>query len=194
MQIQSAVFVKSTNKLRQRPLPELPELAFIGRSNVGKSSLINALLQRQKLAKTSSRPGKTQLINYFLVNDSFYCVDLPGYGYAKVPLSEKEKWREFIEDYLRNSPALRCVVLLADARHGLKKSDLQMLEWLRFYERPFLLVYTKIDKLSRSQQEELIQATGKQYGLTHRSHFFLHSARTGAGREGLWLTLRQFIV
>ncbi len=133
MNIQNVQFIKSAANIGQKPSPSLPEVAVAGRSNVGKSSLINVLFNRKKLAKISSTPGKTRLINYFLVDERIYFVDLPGYGYAKLSKHEREKWQKNIESYLRENKNLELVLLLIDMRHGLLPIDRVMIDWLNFY-------------------------------------------------------------
>lgn len=149
MEIKTAQFVISNTDLAKCPPPTLPEFAFIGRSNVGKSSLINMLCERKDMAKTSSKPGKTQLINHFIINKNWYLVDLPGYGYAKVSKDLKEKWNSFIEQYLVNRQNLMCVMVLLDSRIPQQKIDLEFMDWLGENEIPFVMVFTKIDKLSK---------------------------------------------
>ena len=151
MKIHSAEFLLSASTIRQFPAATLPEIAFAGRSNVGKSTLINSLLSRKKLVKTSGTPGKTQLINFFKVNDQFYFVDLPGYGYAKVPESVQRKWQKLVEAYLSERETLRSVVLIIDCRHNPTIQDRLLLEWLEYFQRPSLIVASKIDKLKRGQ-------------------------------------------
>lgn len=150
MTIDSAEFVISNTDLSKCPEPNLPEYAFIGRSNVGKSSLINMLCQRKSLAKTSSTPGKTQLINHFLINQNWYLVDLPGYGYAKVSKQERNKWDKFIKQYLFNRKNLLYTFVLIDSRHKPQKVDLDFMQMLGIKRIPFIIVFTKIDKLSSS--------------------------------------------
>ena len=152
MIIQDATYVISNADYRQCPAPDLPEYAFIGRSNVGKSSLINMLTQRKGLAKTSQHPGKTQLINHFLINDSWYLVDLPGYGYAKISKTERNKWEHMIYEYLRYRPNLVCTFVLIDSRHEPQRVDLEFMEKLGEEGIPFHLVFTKTDKLKKSGQ------------------------------------------
>lgn len=152
MDIGSANFVMSNTDIKKCPEPTLAEYAFIGRSNVGKSSLINMLVNKKNLAKTSSRPGKTQLINHFIVNENWYLVDLPGYGYAKISLSAREKWRKFIDAYLLNRPNLLNVFVLIDSRHEPQKIDLDFMAFLGENGIPFSIVFTKLDKLNRSQR------------------------------------------
>lgn len=151
MDIKSAEFVISNTEVAKCPAPKLPEYAFIGRSNVGKSSLINMLCSRKDLAKTSGKPGKTQLINHFLINQSWYLVDLPGYGFAKVGRDQREKWHKFIEDYILERPNLMCLFVLIDSRIPPQKIDQEFMNWLGENHIPFVIVFTKIDKLSKKQ-------------------------------------------
>ncbi len=157
MQIHSAEFVKSSAHVKDCPGASFPEYAFLGRSNVGKSSLINMLTNRNKLAKTSSSPGKTQLINHFIINDAWYLTDLPGYGFAKVPVPVKKKWEKMIKNYLVKRENLMCSFILLDSRHGPMKNDMDFLEWMGQNALPLCLVFTKADKLSRARlQQNLI--------------------------------------
>ncbi|MCU0338309.1 MAG: ribosome biogenesis GTP-binding protein YihA/YsxC [Spirosomaceae bacterium] len=148
MKITSATFAKSSSDYKQCPPPDRPEYAFIGRSNVGKSSLINTLVGRNDLAKTSSQPGKTQLINHFLVNNTWFLVDLPGYGYAKVSKGERQKWSDMIDNYLLNRENLVCTFVLVDSRIEPQKIDLAFMEKLGTQGVPFCIVFTKTDKLT----------------------------------------------
>jgi len=148
MVIKEAKFISSNTRADQCPQADLPEYAFIGRSNVGKSSLINMLTGRLKLAKTSSFPGKTQLINHFLINDNWYIVDLPGYGWAKVSKDSREAWRKMIHYYLQNRPNLACVFVLIDSRLPPQQVDLEFIEQLGTMGVPFVLIFTKTDKQS----------------------------------------------
>ena len=156
MTIVDAVFVKSSTRLSDCPPGKYPEFAFIGRSNVGKSSLINMLVNRTKLAKTSSTPGKTQLINHFLVNRSWYIVDLPGYGYAKMPAQERSRIMKITHKYVLNRESLVCLFLLIDARLEMQKADNQFLEYLGVNQVPFVLVFTKTDKVSKDRLDKNI--------------------------------------
>ena len=151
MQIKSAEFVKSSPDVADCPDPKIPEYAFIGRSNVGKSSLINHITGRKKLAKTSSTPGKTQLINHFIINDSWFLVDLPGYGWAQTSKVNKAAWKKMINSYLEVRQNLACVFVLVDIRHEPQKIDLEFMEWLGDNEIPFCIFFTKADKLGKTQ-------------------------------------------
>lgn len=151
MQVKSAEFIKSSAETSQCPEPSLPEYAFIGRSNVGKSTLINMLTDRKGLAKTSGTPGKTQLINHFLIDNNWYLVDLPGFGYAKVSKKLRKEFNKIITNYLTNRQNLVCVFMLIDSRHEPLKNDLEFITWLGENEIPFVLTFTKTDKLSGSE-------------------------------------------
>lgn len=151
MKIDSAEFIKSSTDISQFPEKELPEFAFVGRSNVGKSSLINMLLQRKQIAKTSQNPGRTRTINHFEINQNWYMVDLPGYGYAKVSKKERKQMMDFIRHYTKQSGNLINLFVLLDARVTPQKSDLDFMEWLGINQIPFSMVFTKIDKLSSSE-------------------------------------------
>ncbi|MCD6388505.1 MAG: YihA family ribosome biogenesis GTP-binding protein [Desulfobulbaceae bacterium] len=185
-------FVTSVFKTAQLPPEEIPEIAFAGRSNVGKSSLINKLINRRKLVKISSRPGKTQSLNFFLVGESLYLVDLPGYGFAKVPRKIKNDWQGLISSYLLNRQTLCCVVVIIDLRHGVKPQDLELINWLRAEEIPFLPVYTKMDKVKKNQQARQAALLDAGFGLGEWERV-LFSAKTGAGKEKLITALDQFI-
>jgi GTP-binding protein len=151
MEIKSAKFIISNTDVSKCPEPVMPEYAFIGRSNVGKSSLINMLVNRKDLAKTSGKPGKTQLINHFLINDNWYLVDLPGYGYASVSKNSRETWEAFIRKYILKRENLMCLMVLLDSRLPPQKIDLEFMDWLGENEIPFVMVFTKMDKMSKKQ-------------------------------------------
>ena len=186
MNIHNVNFVKSAAKIEQRPLPLMPEVAVVGRSNVGKSSLINTLFNRKNLAKISSTPGKTRLINYFMVDEKFYFVDLPGYGFAKLPKAERVKWQQNIEAYLRDNKLLKLVFLLIDARHLLLKSDQDMLNWLTYYKIPFSIILTKSDKVSNNQLPISIANLKKSMP---GCRIVVFSSSTKRGREDLILEI-----
>jgi GTP-binding protein len=167
-----------------RPEPTLPEVAFAGRSNVGKSSVINRLVNRKKLARVSNTPGRTREINFFRVNDDFVLVDLPGYGYAKISKEARAAWKPLIEGYLRTSPTLRGIVQLLDARHDPSRDDLQMLEFLAELGVPTIVVATKTDKLPRAQVAERVRDLARRAGVDE-DQVIPFSAVTGAGRADL---------
>lgn len=157
MEIKEARFLISNTDLDKCPAPNKPEYAFIGRSNVGKSSLINMLTNRKSLAKISVKPGKTRLINHFLINEEWYLVDLPGYGYAKIGKQERKKWEKFVRKYILMRENLFCLFVLIDSRHEPQKVDLEFMEWLGMSQVPFAMVFTKTDKLKPGQLEQNIQ-------------------------------------
>lgn len=156
MLIRDVEFIGSFEKESQCPTTELPEYAFIGRSNVGKSSLINMLLERRDIARISSTPGKTQTLNYYKINDEWYIVDLPGYGYAKISKAKRKKWRTMIETYLKSRSHLFCVFVLIDGRHTLQEIDREFIDWLGRQFIPFSIVYTKMDKVKVDMRQENI--------------------------------------
>lgn len=170
-----AGFVKSIKDIKNKPEISFPEIAFAGRSNVGKSSLMNAILNRKKLVKISSTPGKTQLINYFLINDKFYFVDLPGYGYASIPKSILKSWQKMIESYILKNLNLRLVALLIDSRHDIMNSDLQMAEWLDHNTIPFIIVLTKTDKLPKTKLQRQLKIFNQAFPDHHVIPFSIKS-------------------
>ncbi len=161
MKISTAEFVNSISDLNQLPTAHLPEIVFIGRSNVGKSSLINKICNKAKLAKTSSVPGRTRLLNYYLINEEFYFVDLPGYGYAKVPEQIKTGWRKLVEEYISSRKNIKLVFELMDSRHDPTYLDQLMINWLEYYEINYAIVLTKSDKISQNKMERQIYRTSK---------------------------------
>lgn len=190
MKILSAEFIKSATAPPHYPEGVFPEVAFVGRSNVGKSSLINVLVQRKKLAKISNTPGRTQLINFFFINQHYVFVDLPGYGFARVPEAIRRNWGPMVETYLKERPNLRLVVLIMDIRRDPAMQEWDLLKWLDHYRIPVLLALTKTDKLSKSQVrrrtrqiEELLMEGAK---LKTTPTPILFSAKTGEGRDALW--------
>jgi GTP-binding protein len=193
MKIISAEYLASAVKPEQFPAAVLPEIAFIGRSNVGKSTLLNTLLNRKKLAHTSSTPGKTRTINFFLINNSFYFVDLPGYGYARVSMEMKKSWGIFAEAYLRERETLKLIVLLMDIRHPPTAQDKSMYEWLVHFNLPTVIVATKADKISRGQRQLHVSLVRKGLGLGPDGPVILFSSQTGEGKDELWRRITQFI-
>lgn len=176
------------------PNTGLPEIAFAGRSNVGKSSLINRLTGRKLLARTSSKPGKTRTINFYNLEEKFYFVDLPGYGYANVSKNEKAKWGKMIEDYLRDRDELRAVALLVDIRHNPNENDKLMLNWLRYYNCPTLVVATKSDKINRSQISKHVKMIKTDLDLTENEEVFTFSSLLKQGIDELWVKLEELII
>ncbi|MDX5418403.1 MAG: ribosome biogenesis GTP-binding protein YihA/YsxC [Hymenobacteraceae bacterium] len=185
MIIKEAKFLMSNTRVEQCPAPDKPEYAFIGRSNVGKSSLINMLTEHKGLAKTSASPGKTQLINHFLINDSWYLVDLPGYGYAKVSKESREKWRKMINYYFQKRENLTCVFVLVDSRHEPLKQDLEFINYLGTMGVPFVIVFTKLDKQSAAKTDSTIAAYQRKLreAWEELPQMFRTSAETRAGRD-----------
>jgi GTP-binding protein len=183
MKITSAEFVTSAFDKRGWVPDIRPEIAFLGRSNVGKSSLINSLLLRRGLARTSNTPGRTQSINFFLINDSFYFADLPGYGYARVSKATRAEWGSLAEEYLSGRPQLALCIQLIDSRHPPTKLDMQLNEWLLFNKKPHLIVATKADKLSRNELQRSMAAAKKIIGS---SKLTAYSSQTALGRDEVW--------
>lgn len=185
MQVKQAVFVKSSVSYKDCPLQPLPEYAFIGRSNVGKSSLINMLAGQHKLAKISGTPGKTQTINHFLINDSWFLADLPGFGYARVPMGIKKKWQKMILDYLEKRENLVYTFLLIDIRHAPLSNDLAFLNWFGNKQLPFYIVFTKADKLSKTKLDSHLAAYLKKLSLSWDPlpSYVVSSSAKGMGRD-----------
>jgi GTP-binding protein len=192
MIIKSAEFVKSAVKPEQYPAAVLPEIAFTGRSNVGKSSLINTLVNRKRLVKTSATPGRTQLINFFLINKTFSFVDLPGFGYAKVPDSVRRKWGPMIETYLSTRKTLKGVVLIMDVRRIPGIQELNFIEWLYYYNIPSMLILTKADKLSKTKQLKQ-QVTIANALSVDKNDLILFSAKSRLGKDAVWDAIEALI-
>ena len=185
-------FLISAYALKQLPPDEHPEIAFAGRSNVGKSSLINVLVNRKSLVRTSSTPGRTQLINFFAVNEQFSLVDLPGYGYARVPLAVKKEWGPMMETYLSKRPNLRGVVLIFDIRRTPVAEDRQMLDWLRSFDIPPLLVVTKCDKVSRNERARQAAVIAQSLGV-ERGELTFFSTLTREGKDEIWQRIETLL-
>jgi GTP-binding protein len=190
MKIASAEFVKSAFNSSHYPTDGLPEISFLGRSNVGKSSLINSLLLRKGLARTSNTPGRTQSINFFLINESFYFVDLPGYGFAKVSKQMRGDWGKMAEEYLRQRQQLVLSIQLVDSRHKPTALDIQLHEWLVFHGKPNVIVATKVDKLSNTQYQKSAKEIEK---TLPSSDVISYSSATGRGRDALWTAIQTSI-
>ncbi|WNR45818.1 ribosome biogenesis GTP-binding protein YihA/YsxC [Paenibacillus roseipurpureus] len=193
MKVNQAEFIISAVGPSQYPADALPEIALAGRSNVGKSSLINCLISRKNLARTSSQPGKTQTLNYYKVNQDLYFVDLPGYGYAKVSKTKREQWGKFIESYLLNRETLRLVMQLVDLRHPPSKDDQAMYEWLRHMDVPVLVVATKADKIPKSRWPKHLKIVRETLGMDKGVGPLMFSSELGLGKDELWGILEQAI-
>ena len=186
MHIKQAVLETVCGITSVLPKNDLPEIAFLGKSNVGKSSLINTLMQRKSLARTSQAPGKTQTINYYKVNDSLYFVDLPGYGYAKVSQELRQKWGKMIERYITSSPTLKLICLLVDIRHEPTENDRLMYEWIKYHGYKVLLILTKADKLKRSVLNKHIKMIEKALKVADEDMVVAFSSETKQGREEVY--------
>lgn len=192
MIVTSAEFITSAVKPSQYPESHFPEVAFAGRSNVGKSSLINTLVNRKRLVKTSSTPGRTQLINFFSVNAVLSFVDLPGYGYARVPAAVKRKWGPMIETYLKGRDTLKAVVLILDLRRTPGIEEKNFIDWLKLYRRMPILVLTKADKLSKTKQKKQLTIIGATLGVA-LSELILFSSKTRQGTERVWSSIERTV-
>ncbi|MBI5644071.1 MAG: YihA family ribosome biogenesis GTP-binding protein [Deltaproteobacteria bacterium] len=190
MKIKSAEFITSAVKPAQWPKDGLPEVALIGRSNVGKSSLINCFLNRKNLAKTSSTPGKTRMVNFYRVNGEFHLVDLPGFGYAKVPLSEKKNWEEMVETYLGERANIKGALLILDARRDAGDAELMVYDWLERFRVPVITVFTKVDKLSKNQLSARLRSLKAVIPVEDP---VLFSSVTGAGKVALSKKIQEFL-
>ena len=188
MKIKTAVFVKSAPKLADTPTENLPEVALLGRSNVGKSSFINALCNRKSLAKTSNTPGKTRLLNYYIINESFHIVDMPGYGFARVSKAEQALWRDNFEKYLTERDQLQFVIQFIDARHEVQKNDIQMREWLVFNDIRTVTVVTKSDLVKKAKLDKVLKDVKEVLG---EEDIILFSAKSAYGKDAILALLSQ---
>ncbi len=189
MKIREVEFIISVASLEQLPKDGCSEVAFAGRSNVGKSSLINCLLNRKKLARISSSPGKTRQLNYYKINNEFYFVDLPGYGFAKVAKSERVQWRSLIEAFIETSPRLKGVVLIIDSRIGPTQLDLQLIDWLSSISKPTVVIATKCDKLSKSAVKQRLSKYSGSLSAYNLKTILPFSSATGMGKKELLLAI-----
>ncbi len=192
MLVRSAKFICSAVTPEQYPLTDLPEVAFAGRSNVGKSSLINKILNRKKLVRTSKTPGRTQLLNFFEINGIYRFVDLPGYGYAKVPDEVRKRWRPMVETYLTTRENMRGIVLLLDLRRMPSREDLTLWHWLQVKSLEVITVITKVDKLSKNKRNKQMASIAKSLG-SEAARLIEFSATTGEGKEALWQELIRIL-
>lgn len=193
MKVNQSEFIISAVQPSQYPIDALPEVALAGRSNVGKSSLINKMINRKNLARTSSQPGKTQTLNYYLINQDLYFVDLPGYGYAKVSKSERERWGVFIDRYLREREELKLVMQLVDLRHPPSKDDQAMFEWLCANDTPRIVVATKADKIPKGKWQKHAKIVRETLGMDKAEPLILFSSETGMGKDELWSYIEKMI-
>lgn len=194
MKITSAEMLISAVSQEQYPKDRLPEIALAGRSNVGKSTFINRMIQRKDLARTSSKPGKTQTLNFYNINEAFYFVDVPGYGYAQVSKKEREKWGGMMEEYFETRDTLTVVVIITDVRHEPTRDDAQMYAYLKHLEIPVVIVATKLDKVSKSKQAKYIERTKRSLQLDPADDLVAFSGTTGAGKDQAWKLLKKYVL
>lgn len=193
MKVTQAEITISAVKQEQYPETDYPEIALAGRSNVGKSSFINKMINRKSLARTSSKPGKTQTLNFYLINESLYFVDVPGYGYAKVSKKEREAWGKMIETYLTTRKQLKAVVLIVDLRHPPTEDDCMMYEFLKYYHIPTIIIGTKADKISKSKWQKHVKMAKEKLQLRPEDPFIIFSSETGYGKDKAWEAIEQFL-
>lgn len=193
MEIKQSEFIISAVAAHQYPVDQRLEIAFVGRSNVGKSSLINSLTNRKKLVKVSGTPGKTRLINFFLINTEFYFVDLPGYGYAKISKQEKATWGKIIETYLFNREPLKNIFLLLDCRHKPTNDDMTMFNWFKYYGYPITIIATKSDKLTKNELQKSQNIIRETLNLSKTDKIFYYSSLKKSGREELLEHISEII-
>jgi GTP-binding protein len=193
MKVTNAEIVISAVSKTQYPNDQLPEIALAGRSNVGKSSFINKLIARKSLARTSSKPGKTQTLNFYKINDAFYFVDVPGYGYAKVSKTEREKWGKMMEEYFQTRDTLKVVLLITDIRHEPTKDDIQMYEFLKYYELPVIVVATKLDKIPKGKRAQHLKRTIQTLQVEKGDLVIPFSSETGEGKDEAWKLLTKYL-
>ncbi len=193
MNVNEAQLVISAVSSKQYPQELLPEIALAGRSNVGKSSFINKMIHRKSLARTSSKPGKTQTLNFYKINDSFYFVDVPGYGYAKVSKKEREAWGRMMEEYFQTRDSLRATVLLVDLRHPPTEDDMIMYDFLKHYQIPVVVIATKMDKVPKSKKEKHLKTIKEHLELEAEDTIIPFSSMTGEGKDKAWKVLMQYI-
>ncbi|WP_373892982.1 ribosome biogenesis GTP-binding protein YihA/YsxC [Virgibacillus natechei] len=193
MKVTNAEIVISAVSQKQYPNDQLPEIALAGRSNVGKSSFINKLINRKNLARTSSSPGKTQTLNFYKINDAFYFVDVPGYGYAKVSKKEREKWGQMMEEYFQTRDTLKAAVLITDVRHEPPSTDVQMYDFLKHFELPVLVVATKLDKVPKNKRAQYIKRTKETLEMEPEDEIIPFSSETGEGKDEAWGILKKYL-
>ncbi|WML47358.1 ribosome biogenesis GTP-binding protein YihA/YsxC [Neobacillus sp. PS3-34] len=193
MKVVSSEIVISAVKPDQYPEGDLPEFALAGRSNVGKSSFINKLLNRKGLARISSKPGKTQTLNFYIINEVLHFVDVPGYGYAKVSKSERAAWGKMIETYITSREQLKAVVLIIDLRHQPTQDDVMMYEFLKHYEIPCIVIATKCDKIPKGKWQKHLKVVKETLDLDPNDQIILFSSETGEGKDKAWATIESYM-
>lgn len=193
MKVTSSDIVISAVKPEQYPSDPIPEFALAGRSNVGKSSFINKMINRKNLARTSSKPGKTQTLNFYIINDELHFVDVPGYGYAKVAKTERAAWGKMIETYFTSREQLRAAVLIVDLRHPPTKDDISMYEFLKHYDLPCIVIATKADKIPKGKWQKHLKVTRETLGLAKEDELLLFSSETGEGKDQVWGVLKKYM-
>ncbi|AXM89595.1 YihA family ribosome biogenesis GTP-binding protein [Anoxybacillus ayderensis] len=193
MKITNVEMVISAVKPEQYPAGQLPEFALAGRSNVGKSSFINKMINRKNFARTSSKPGKTQTLNFYRINDALYFVDVPGYGFAKVSKTEREAWGKMIETYFTTREQLKAALLIVDLRHPPTKDDVMMYEFLKHYNIPTLVIATKADKIPRGKWQQHVKVVKETLRLIPDDELIIFSAETGQGKDEAWGALQKWI-
>jgi len=193
MKVTKAEIEISAVSKAQYPRTNLPEIALAGRSNVGKSSFINCIIGRKNLVRTSSKPGKTRTLNFYTINDSFYFVDVPGYGYAKVSKKEREKWGRMMEEYFETRNELRLVVLIVDIRHQPTKEDIQMYDYVNYLELPLLVIATKLDKLPKNKRQTHLQQVKKAFSQEEDVVVIPFSAETSENKDVVWKEIEKYL-
>ncbi|PAD21733.1 ribosome biogenesis GTP-binding protein YihA/YsxC [Terribacillus saccharophilus] len=193
MKVTEAEIVISAVSKKQYPETHMPEIALAGRSNVGKSSFINKMINRKNLVRTSQKPGKTQTLNFYKINERFHFVDVPGYGYAKVSKKERNAWGVMLEEYFTERENLKAVVLLVDIRHEPTKDDVAMYEFLKHYELPVVVVATKLDKIPKGKRVQHIKRAANKLQLLQEDIILPFSSETGEGKEEAWGVLKKFL-
>lgn len=189
MKVNSADIVISAASKKQYPKEPIPEIALAGRSNVGKSSFINRMIQRKNLARTSSKPGKTQTLNFYIINEKFHFVDVPGYGYAKVSKKERAKWGEMMEEYFAEREQLRATALIIDVRHKPTEDDQMMYDYLKHFELPVMVIATKLDKIKKGQRKKQLKMIYDVLEMEEEDALIPFSAETGEGKDVAWRTM-----
>lgn len=193
MKVTSSDIVISAVKPEQYPSDPLPEFALAGRSNVGKSSFINKMINRKSLARTSSKPGKTQTLNFYIINDALHFVDVPGYGYAKVAKTERAAWGRMIETYFTTREQLRAAIQVVDLRHPPTKDDISMYEFLKHHQLPVIVIATKADKIPKGKWQKHLKITRETLGLEKEDELLLFSSETGEGKDQVWGVLQKYM-